>query len=213
MNQTCRTMRHPFFLALAMHVAVVAHASRALCAPDVDYVDAGAVGVGNGENWVDAYTNVQYGIPGLGGSGGGLRIDGGQSHHRRLHGERKYRDSRALRNWQRRRHLLRGRCGPQSLPLHAQLEFCRPQPIFWRTTTCVNCAFIGNRAVTEGCAGPECNGALDLPSGYGGGVYTGNATLIGCTQIQFDSVDLDGDGAAGLNDFALFQQAFTSSRP
>jgi len=49
------------------------------------------------------------------------------------------------------------------------------------TITCINCAFIGNRAVKQGCGGPECNGAPDLPSGIGGGVYALNATLTGCT--------------------------------
>ena len=47
--------------------------------------------------------------------------------------------------------------------------------------TCVNCVFIGNRAVAVGCGGPECNGAPDVLSGFGGGVWSSNANLINCT--------------------------------
>ncbi len=49
------------------------------------------------------------------------------------------------------------------------------------TLICTNCVFIGNRAVRVSCVGPECNGVPDRVSGYGGGVYATQASLIGCT--------------------------------
>lgn len=49
--------------------------------------------------------------------------------------------------------------------------------------TITNSVLTGNRAVGVGCAGPECNGAPDVFSGYGGGIYanTTNVTMVHCT--------------------------------
>ena len=49
------------------------------------------------------------------------------------------------------------------------------------TLDCSNSVFTGNRAVINGCFGPECNGAPDVPSGVGGAMYVATATMTNCT--------------------------------